>query len=149
LYGSELLATASAEIAWWRWHDLAELAPREPAWPDVSYTFFRVSANGQSVDLRHAPFDRDGAVWMHSVDYTGTQRFAREARTAGVDLILYHSVRDPDRGLNCAVMTERAVGKVSAESMHTQLLHVDRAHASWIHNGALERRFSVEPWGLV
>ena len=77
-----------------------------------------------SVDLTLPPLSKDADIWMHPTDYAPCQQLADRARTAGVDLIKYRSARDPDRGLNLAILSCGAFVKhepVSRQSWRIQL----------------------------
>jgi hypothetical protein len=94
-YGAESVRTAGAELGYWRWRflkDAVELDRVEP----VAHTAFSVDISTTAIDLRQPPFDQDRAVWTHPADYAGTQAFARVGREAGIDAIVYESVRDPE-----------------------------------------------------
>ncbi|QID19819.1 RES family NAD+ phosphorylase [Nitrogeniibacter mangrovi] len=91
-YGADTVATAGAELGYWRWrflHDAVDLERLEP----VPHTAFGAEVATTTVDVRCAPFDRDAEAWTHPTDYRHTQAFARVARSARVGGILYRSVR--------------------------------------------------------
>jgi len=96
-YGAREQRTACAELGYWRWrfvrdsHGLRHIGP-------VAQTVFQASVEAPAVDLRQKPFSRDARDWTHAESYEATQAFARTAREARVGLILYGSVRDPERG---------------------------------------------------
>lgn len=103
-YGADSVATAGAELGYWRWrflHDAVALERIEP----VPHTAFAADVRTAAVDLRMPPFVQDAAVWTHPDDYTATQGFARVARAAGVGGIVYASVRNPEPGWCLALLT--------------------------------------------
>jgi hypothetical protein len=71
----------------------------------VEHTVFAVACTtDRAIDLRAAPFDRDRHVWEHPTDYAGCQDVADAARSVDIQVIRYRSVRDPQRGGNCAIL---------------------------------------------
>ncbi len=106
-YGAETARTACAELGYWRWRFLEDSAGLKELGP-APQTLFEVGVKTLAVDLERAPFSRDSASWKHPSDYSATQKFGAVARTAGVGLIRYASVRDPQPGRCGAVMTPAA-----------------------------------------
>ncbi len=105
-YGSEAVETAVAEISFYRLLFFGE----SPAtlWPDnaLEFTAFSVRfATERAIDLTAAPFAADRAVWTSPTDYEPCQALADSARSAGIQLIRYESVRDPKAGANAALLT--------------------------------------------
>src|SRR6185312_14208289 len=90
-------------------------------------TAFRASAGGSAVVLSQAPFDRLRRQWEDPVSYDATQALARVAREAGVALIRYRSVRDPEHRAALAVLTPKAFRKSAPLEQHTWLIKVGRA----------------------
>jgi hypothetical protein len=105
-YGAERVATAVAEMVFYRFLFFAE-APSVP-FPDAvaEYTGFSVPlATDRLLDLTAPPLSRDRAAWMHPTDYATCQALAEAARAGGVEVLRSASVRDPGGGANLAVMT--------------------------------------------
>jgi len=135
-YGAELFATCCAEAGYWRWrfvqdsHGLKRLDA-------VPHTVFKAVVKARSVDLRRPPLSRDAAAWSDPVDYGPCQAFARIARAAGVQLIRYRSVRDPEHGGCGAVLDARAfAGTGGVKTRQSWFLTVDRQRASWVRADA-------------
>ena len=84
-YGAEQLQTALAEKGYWLLRFL--LVP---------------------VALAAPPLARDREAWTHRTDYARTQAFALVARDAGIAMIRYESVRDPEHKACVAVLTPAA-----------------------------------------
>ena len=104
-YASENIATAMAEMAFYRLLFFAE-SP-QTAWPTAiaEYTAFRVELKtGKALDLTATPFAASEHIWCDRTNYGPCQDFAAAARQAGVELIRYRSVRDPGKGANLAVL---------------------------------------------
>lgn len=105
-YAAETPQTAVAEMAFYRLLFFAE-SPGTP-WPRnaADYTAFATGiATERALDLTVPPLDGDTAAWTHLTDYEACQALAEIAREAGLLLLRYASVRDPDRGRNVAVLS--------------------------------------------
>jgi hypothetical protein len=124
-YAAELARTAAIETAFHRLLFFAE-SPATP-WPSNpgEYTAFAVEyVSGRSIDLRSAPFNRDGKTWMHPTDYDGCQNLADECRAAGIDVIKYRSVRDPEPATNVALLNCRAFASSDVVERQTWRIQV-------------------------
>lgn len=105
-YASEKVETALAEMAFYRLLFYAE-SPATPLPANAAeYTAFSAAIETPSaLDLTRPPLSQDRDIWTDPVNYEPCQTLADQAREAGVDAILYRSVRDPDAGLNIALLT--------------------------------------------
>ena len=144
-YGAESVNAASAELGYWRWvflQDAVDLDRLEP----VAHTAFCVSVAATAVDLRASPFDVDKATWMHPSDYSGTQAFARLARSVAVDAIVYLSVRSPEPSWCIALLSAAAfASRKPGPRRETWYLAVSKAQVTWrSERGSM--RFSAESW---
>ncbi len=131
-YGAGSVHTAAAELGYWRWrflHDAVALERIEP----VAHTAFKAEIDAATaIDLRSPPFDADAARWSAPGDYGPTQAFARLAREAAVDAIVYRSVRDPQPGLCLALLSPRGFAKPAPHpQMQTWFLAVTREQVTW------------------
>ena len=108
-YGSEKVDTAIAEIAFYRLLFFAESPDAiSPSLP-VEHTVFAVGcATARHIDLTAPPLDRDAKIWTAPSEYGACQQFADTARGEHIEIIRYQSVRDPNRGINCAVLSPGA-----------------------------------------
>jgi hypothetical protein len=142
-YGADAVGTALAEVAYWRLRFLAD----SPATPDllpVPHTAFRASVAGSAIALMCAPFERQHRLWEDPSSYAATQARARNAREAGVALIRYRSVRDPEHRDAVAVLTPKAFRKSEPLEQRTWLIKVGRAQV--LAESDLGReRLSFEP----
>lgn len=105
-YGASHPETALAEVAFYRVLFFAE-SPGTP-FPDdpVPFTAFSAEvATVQAIDLTTGALARDSEVWEDLHNYQPCQDLAEVAREAGIGIILYRCVRDPDGGMNLAVLT--------------------------------------------
>ena len=129
-YGAEMARTAAIEVAFHRLLFFAE-SPATP-WPanPGEYTAFAVEyATGRAIDLRSPPLDRDRSDWMHPADYDGCQALADECRAAGIDVIKYQSVRDPEPATNVAILHCRAFASSDAVERQTWRIQVSATGA--------------------
>lgn len=109
-YGSEAPETAVAEMAFHRLLFFAD-APGVP-WPRNAgeYTVFSVAyRTTAALDLTEPPLVRDRALWRRRTDYKACQALAERARSAGIEVLRYESVRAPaESAPNLAILTCRA-----------------------------------------
>lgn len=108
-YAAARVETAIAEMAFYRMLFFAE-SPDTPLPANAAeYTAFAASvATEAGIDLTMPPLDRDSHAWEHRTDYAACQALADAAREAGLDAILYRSVRDPAGGLNLGLLSAGA-----------------------------------------
>jgi hypothetical protein len=129
-YGADETRTACAELGYWRWRFLMDSAGLESFGP-VPHTVFQARVRGPTVDLRMKPFNRDARKWTSPSDYSATQAFATVARKAGIAVIRYQSVRDPERGGCAAVLHPRAFKPNRHLTSQKWLLTVNRSASIW------------------
>ena len=147
-YGADVVYTALAEVAYWRLRFLAD-SPATPNLPPVPHTAFRVSIAGNAIVLLQAPFDRQRKQWEDPVSYDATQTLARTAREAGVALIRYRSVRDPQHRAAIAVLTPSAFRKSAPLARQLWLIKVTRAQVlAETDLGGVRLAFAPEELGL-
>jgi hypothetical protein len=146
-YGADERRTACAELGYWRWRFLQD-SPALERLVALSHTLFQSEASGQCVDLANAPFSAQSAAWTAPRDYSACQQFGAVAREAGVEVIRYRSVRDPEAGGCAAVLTPSAF---TAEPLveQTWRLSVTRQRIQWQRDSVLHPEsfeFTAE-WG--
>ncbi len=104
-YGSLALATAFAEVAYYR------LVFLEGTHADLSPVTVELSAFTAVVDGKHglelgrAPFAAYEALISSKTSYAESQPLGAEMRAAGIDAFTFTSARDPERGQNVALFT--------------------------------------------
>lgn len=105
-YAAERVETALAEMAFYRLLFYSE-SPATPLPANAGeYTAFSARIEtAMALDLTRPPLCRDDAIWTDPQDYAPCQALADSARSAGMDAILYRSVRDPQGGLNIALLS--------------------------------------------
>lgn len=137
-YGADEIRTACAEVGYWRWRFL-RASPALALLPARAQTLFRAAVRGAALDAREPPLVADRARLTAPDDYGHTQALARQARAAGVEVLRYESVRDPEHG-GCAVLfTPAAFAEPNPSELQTWLLEVHPGRATWVHTGALTR----------
>ena len=100
-------------------------------------TLFQAAVKTRAVDLEEIPFARHSRLWQARDDYQATQRFGRLAREAGVGLIRYQSVRDPQQGRCGAVLSPDAFSSPRPVTpVETWFLTIMRNCVTWQRDGA-------------
>ena len=139
-YGADHVRTACAEVGYWRCRFVAASEGLRSL-DAVAHTLFRARAGGLALDLAAPPFAADTALWMDPDDYSACRSLARKARDAGVQMIRYTSVRDPDHGACTAVLDCRAFsGGPGITTRQTWFLSADAGRASWVRAGSRPSR---------
>jgi hypothetical protein len=129
-YAAEEPYTAVAEIIFYRLLFYAE-SPDTP-WPSnaAEYTAFSAAySTKKGIDLTRGTLQRDKAQWMHRTDYGPCQALSDTARAAQIEIVRYMSVRDPQHGMNLALMTCRAFTKTKPVSQLTWHIRLSEAGA--------------------
>ncbi len=124
-YGGQREETAAAEIAYYRLLFFAE-SPQTP-WPanPGQYTSFCAEYGvSRSIDLTQPPLSEHHALWTSPVDGSACQALADQARELDIQVIKYHSVRDPERGLNIALLSCRAFSGRDPLTLRTWRIHL-------------------------
>ncbi len=128
-YAAATLQTAVAEMAFYRMLFYAE-SPATPLPANASdYTAFAARINTENgIDLTLPPLSADAKTFEHPTDYTACQAFADVARAAGLDAILYRSVRDPKGGQNLALLEPSGFGAREPVERLAVRLHLSAGH---------------------
>lgn len=132
-YGAERAETAAAEMVFYRYLFFAE-SPTTP-FPDdaAEYTAFSVDLTTLvALDLTTGALAGDAAHWTHLTEYEPCQRLAEAAREAAVEVIRYSSVRDPEGGVNLAVLTCRAFARPGPTQWQTWRIRIGPSGAQAI-----------------
>lgn len=147
-YGADAPETAIAETAFYRLLFFLESPDTKLPNSPLEMTAFSVQVSaGRTVNLAAPPLDRDAALWTHPTDYGPCQRLADAARQAGVEVIRYLSVRDPQSGLNLALLDPAAFASRAPGSRQTWHLFIKpRAVQAFCEmpRGTIE--FALEGW---
>lgn len=129
-YGADLIRTACAELGYWRWRLLND-SPDLPSIDPMQQTLFKTPVHGTTIDLTRPPLSRQHRQWTDPEDYSACQQLARRARDAGVQMIRYESVRDPERGSCTAVLSHHAFAANAPSESQTWTLAVFRHRVFW------------------
>jgi RES domain len=124
-YASEKVETAVAELSFYRLLFFAE-SPETP-FPDAptDYSAFAVSVRTQrALDLTGSGFSNPALRSL--TDYAACQSLADAARTDGIELLRYCSVRDPAGGVNIALLTPKAFASKKPKAFATWRIKVGR-----------------------
>jgi hypothetical protein len=127
-YAAEGPETAIAEMAFYRLLFYAE-SPETP-WPAnaAEYTAFSADyAARRAIDLSKGRLLKDNTLWMHLTDYAPCQALADAAREAAIEAIRYRSLRDPQQGVNIALLTGRTFTKPRPTRLQTWHLRLGDA----------------------
>lgn len=128
-YAAKTIATAVAEMAFYRLLFFAE----SPATPLPSnpceYTAFAARmVTERSINLSSPPLVEDDVLWTHPTDYAACQALADNARAAGIEAILYQSIRDPQRRLNIALLSANAFAEREPVARQTWRILLTEGH---------------------
>ena len=134
-YAAEEVRTACAELGYWRWRFLTDSTL--DAIPPVSQSVFQSSVVATVVDLRAEPFVVDRDTWTDPHSHAGCQDFGGLVREAGIEGILYESVRDPQHGQCIAVLRARAFKSSAPLELQTWSLAVTRSRVFWRRQSAI------------
>jgi hypothetical protein len=134
-YGAHSIRTACAELGYWRHKfltDTVDLGSIDP----VFHTVFETDITASVVDLRLEPFAVHAPLWTDPLNYSSTQQFARVAREAKVQGILYQSVRDQPDGMCLALFDPAGFSRKSPRpDTQTWSLMVSPGQAVWRRDG--------------
>lgn len=147
-YGADDIRTACAELGYWRWRHLLD-APALTAMPVQPQTVFPAKVATATIDLRVAPFVAERSRFVDADDYGACQALARAAREAAVGAIRYESVRDPQHGGACAVLTPAAFASTRPGVAQTWMLSVTRDAVVWQRSGGTRAQafeFRARDW---
>jgi hypothetical protein len=125
-YASQSVPTAVAEMAFARLLFYAE-SPGTP-WPvnASEHTAFSVRYRTKAgLDLTRPPFDGHATTLLDPTEYAPCQALADAARAAGVQSLRYASARDPEGGLNVALLSCAAFASRQPVARQTWRLHLD------------------------
>lgn len=145
-YGAENLATACAEVAYWKWRFLTDSDALAGQALHTQHSFFKASARGRCIDLTSAPWKASARAWGHRTDYSACQDLADEARRLDVAWIRYAAVRAPG-GVGGAVLRAEALSVASLSGQQTWACKTTAAGAYLQRAGHSERfEFAAAQW---
>ena len=144
-YGAEQVATACAEVGYWRWRFLTDSDGLRDQVLLVEFTVFVARVVGQSIDLTAPPWSRSRALWLDPVDYTACHAVAAAARERGIQWIRYASVRDLSHGPCGAVFDVAALSLPRPAKQQTWAARVRRERVTFSRDG-LSLEFDPADW---
>jgi hypothetical protein len=103
-YGALVLATAFAEVAYYRLVFLDGTAAALDTVTVELSAFRAVVRTRRGVDLTRPPFAAHTRSISSKTSYASSQRLGNEMRSGGVEVALYVSARDRERGTNVSVL---------------------------------------------
>lgn len=147
-YAADLPETAIAELAFYRLMFFMESPGTKKPENPLEHTAFSVQLNAEKmIDLSSSPFNQRESDWMNPIEYGPCQDFADAARESGIELIRYRSVRDPQKGMNMAVLSPRAISSRQPEQTQTWRLFLsDSAIQAFREMPQTRLEFSLEDW---
>lgn len=139
-YGSEKLATALAEVAYYRLLFLeGTVASIDPIVVDLSA--FRASLRtGEGVHLARPPFDPWEAEISSPSSYRTSQPLGAAMRGDGIELALFRSARDPGAGINLALFSPLGFARKRPSVPETWLSVTTRQGVECSRRDYFERR---------
>lgn len=150
-YGAELQRTSCAELGYWRWRLLMDSPELDSIGP-MQQTLFLTPVRALSIDLRHPPLSQQRKLWTAPSNYLPCQDLARKARKAGIQMIRYESVRDPEPGSCAAVLSHTAFAANAPIDNQTWTLAVFQHRVIWRLDSIFEERsfeFDAADWDLA
>lgn len=118
-YGSETQAAAFAEVAYYRLLFLEGTAADLDG-VETQLTAFRATVRAErGVDLAVGCFAGHRGAIASPTSYIATQALGADLRAANVDAFRYPSARDPDGGVNVAVLDPSAFGRRRPRDLET------------------------------
>lgn len=149
-YGAEGLATAFAEVAYYRLLFLegtdATLAPLA-----AELTAYRVPLRTRrGIDLTLEPFARDRSRLASKTSYAATQPLGAAMRAAGVEAFRYESARDAAGGVNVGVFSPGAFAARRPRGLQTWRSIATRDHVEFSRRDYFQRgTFGYDRAGFV
>ncbi len=114
-YGSRKITTALAETAYYRflfWGGMAS-PPTTGKLLTQHTTFEALYESAQGLKLHHAPFLEFANELTHPSSYEHSQTLGMAAREQGMEVIEFISARDPNRGVNVALLAPQALASAN------------------------------------
>lgn len=145
-YAAEAEATVVAETAFWRFLFFARSPGSVRPTAATEYSSFTIEVKSDAaIDLTRPPFDAERAAWMHATDYAPCQALAAAAREAGVELIRYASVRDPEHRANVAILAPAAIRSAAPRHWNTWHLKFEGERLTAFAAFPSNKRYSFTP----
>jgi hypothetical protein len=145
-YAARSIDTVLAECAYYRFVFWSGMAEPPPAPLDTRHTLFSVAiATSRGLQLQLAPFNEFADVLRDRRFYGATQALGSAMRDAGIDAFEYRSARDPQQGLNVALITPAALATPKPDILDEWLCQTRAGHVSYYSRpGGGVRDFPLE-----
>ena len=145
-YAAEAEATVVAETAYWRFLFFARSPGSLHPTAATEYSSFTIEVRSNAaIDLTQPPFDAERDKWMHPCDYGHCQALAAAAREAGIELIRYASVRDPEHRANLAILAPAAIRSTTPRHWNTWHLKFEGERLTAFAAFPSNKRYSFTP----
>ena len=132
-YGSEMLRTALAELAYYRVKFFSESPDMPvPRTGELLTAYTATFATRLCLDLTAPPLNRSRKRWTHPTDYSATQALADDARQAAIEVVRYESVRDILAGFNLALLTPRVFTSTAPVTQQSWVLYLTKVEVSCV-----------------
>lgn len=126
-YASEASQTAALESAWISIRFFRESPGTPlPENPTIHTAVQAAIAAPKAIDLTKG--DMADPKWEHPTNYDACLTLADEVRSEGCEAIRYHSVRDPDRRKNLAILTCQAFASPRPVQLETWRILLTQRH---------------------
>jgi len=134
-YGGCTVATTLAESAYYRWVFLFDMA-NVPEQLRSQHTLYQARYRTEyGLRLQQPPFSDFSDLLIHRSDYTETQALGSALREAGIEAFEYTSARDPNRGINIALLSPPALQSSHAEQAQAWLCRTTPAEVIFSYRG--------------
>lgn len=124
-YGSESIATAFAEVAYYRLVFL-DGARTDLGTVVTQHSAFTVRATGRGIDLTRPPFDAFRDRISSPSRYADSQPLGAAMREAGAEIVRYVSARDPE-GTNVGIFTPSVFGGARPRALEPWYVAANRS----------------------
>ncbi len=139
-YGALVPRTALAERAYWSWRFWAAAPGAQRSQNAVATTLFQAALRTRhALDLTRPPLLTGRKQWTDPVDYSATRKLGIEARKADIELMLYESVRDPERARALVIFNTRVFARSKPTAYQTWFVLVRATGAAVSRTGQQER----------
>ena len=130
-YAAERIETALAEFAFYRFRFFMVASNATLPKRALSLTVFSAAYRTlHGLDL-FAELLEQRSDWIDPEKYVMTQALAHAARDAGIDVIRYESVRDPDHAANLAILSPSVFSEKVPRDIQTWNLFLSEEEASF------------------
>lgn len=139
VYVSQEINTTLAECAYYRLLFLSGM--EQPPEESITTQHSLVSlcyASDKAIALHQPPFNAYQQQLSHPSDYRSSQQLSSQLRQQGVELIEFHSARDPEQGINVALYTPNTIDSEQPLTNEPWLSHTTTQQVSFKTRGRIE-----------